>query len=93
MTATLAQSWRERLAELRAICRENGERLDAQMHEWMRQQHVDQWWAEFCRAADDGADIPEPVWRSAEKLGAERMPGYVLRLRVVNRMRRAEVRP
>ena len=90
MTATLAQSWRERLAELRAMCRANGERLDAQLRDWMRQQHVDQWWVDFCKAAGDGCALPESVWKSAERLGEHRMPGYVSRLRATNRLRRVK---
>lgn len=85
---TLAQSWAERLKDLRERCREGGFRLDAELREGYRRQHVGTWWSAFCEAAEAGADIPATVWSSAEKLGAKRMPGYVPRLRVRNRARR-----
>lgn len=85
---TLAQSWRDRLAELRAVCRANGEKLPLDLRASYGIQHVGTWWAEFCRAAENGDDTPAAVWSSAEKLGAKRMPGYVSRLRVRNRARR-----
>lgn len=85
---TLSKSWADRLAELRERCRESGERLDAELCEWYRRRHEGDWWAEFCRAAESGEYIPGPVWSSAEKLGARRVPGWVPRLRVRNRNRR-----
>ena len=83
-TVTLAQSWKERLHELRTMCRESGERLDAELREGYRREHEGQWWQSFCAAAATGCAISEPVWKSAERLGANRMPGYVQRLRVSN---------
>lgn len=85
---TLAKSWAERLAELRATCQGDGERLDAELREGYRRQHEGAWWAEFCAAAERGDDIPATVWSSAEKLGAKRMPGYVPRLRCRNQAAR-----
>jgi hypothetical protein len=89
---TLAQSWRERLAELRALCRANGERLPADLRVAFDMQHAGQWWAAFCEAALRGDEIPATVWSSAEKLGAKRMPGYVPWLRGRNRAARDHLR-
>ncbi len=78
---TLSQSWSARLAELRAICKANGERLPAILRQHYRRAHAQDWAAAFVRAAWDGANIPPAVWRSAEKV----VDAYALaRLRVRN---------
>lgn len=83
---TLPQAWAKRLAEVRAICRENGERLGTDLREVFYRQLAGEWWEEFCYAADRGQDLPEAVWRSAQRLGQQRgMVGWVSRLRVRNK--------
>lgn len=86
---TLAQSWADRLAELRGICRENGERLTASLIEGFEREHANAWWSVFCEAAERGDDLPPSVWRSAEREGERRrMAGWVQRLRVRNEVAR-----
>ena len=70
---TLAQSWKIRLAELRGICRRNGERLTAELREWFRQNHDGEWWTEFSDAAERGEG------------DRRRMAGWVTRLRIPER--------
>jgi hypothetical protein len=89
---TLAKSWAARLAELRALYRQAGDRMDAEAREGFKREHTGRWWSAFCDAAERGDDIPATVWSSAEKLGAKRMPGYVPRLRVRNRAARDHLR-
>ena len=89
---TRAQSWADRLAELRAMMRENGERLDAELRDGYRRDHDGQWWAAFCNAAEAGELLSPAVWRSAEELaGADSgRAGWVHRLKSRNRSRRGE---
>lgn len=70
---TLAQAIAERLRELRAICRENGERLDRQLADWARRDVETDWFRELEDAAWSGAEISPAVWRSALKHGSESM--------------------
>lgn len=95
---TRAQSWRERLAELRTITRANGERLDAELRDGYAREHDGRWWSEFCNAAEAGAELPAAVWRSAEQFVADDTgrAGWVQRLKVRNanaRSSRARVLP
>lgn len=87
---TRAQSWAVRLRELRAMLREGGDHLDAELKEWERRAHGDRWWAEFCRRAESGEALPETVWRSADAFTAtdSGRHGWVARLRTYNAMRR-----
>jgi hypothetical protein len=84
------QSWRVRLAELRALVRENGERLDAELRDGYRREHDGAWWAGFCHAAEAGDEIPLAVWRSAERFvaGDTGRSGWVQRLKVRHAARR-----
>ena len=92
---TRAQSWAERLRELRALVRENGERLDAELRDGYRREHDGAWWGEFCNAAEAGAEIPAAVWRSAEHFagGDTGRAGWVARLKVRNAVRRSRSSP
>lgn len=84
---TLAQSWAARLAELRAICKGNGEQVDAELRDMMYRDHARDWWAEFCRRADAGEELAPSVWRSAQDEGERRgdgPAGWVRRLKVRN---------
>lgn len=90
---TLAESWADRLAELRAVCRENGERLDRVLRSWYERAHRDAWWSEFYYAATDGRELPPKVWRSAERLAiAHRRGNIVARLRTINEIRSSAAR-
>lgn len=87
---TLAQEWAERLTELRAICRENGERLDVELRRGFRRDTANGWWSRFCDAAEAGADLSPAVWRSARAEGRSRkMEGWVTRLAVRNQAKRS----
>lgn len=83
---TRAQSWRERLAELRAIMHANGERLDAELRDGYAREHDGAWWTDFCNAAEAGAELLPEVWRSAAALVANDSGrrGWLSRLKVRN---------
>lgn len=86
---TLAQSWAARLAELRAICRENGERLCAELRLGYEREHANAWWSEFSEAALRGDELAPAVWRAAHREGERRrMAGWVIRLSVKNQSAR-----
>lgn len=87
---TRAQAWAARLRELRAMLREGGDRLDAELRAWERTAHDGRWWADFCRRAESGEPLPESVWRSAEAFSANDSgrSGWVARLRTYNALRR-----
>ena len=93
--ATRAQSWAERLRELRAMVRSNGEKLDAELRRWFRIEHDATWWGRFCAAADNGDELPATVWKSAEAFAGDDAGrlGWVHRLRVRNDVRRRSNRP
>lgn len=83
---TRAQSWAERLRELRARMRECGDRLDAELRDGYRRDHDGAWWAEFCAAAEAGEELPPAVWRSAAELvvGSSGRAGWLQRLKSRN---------
>lgn len=90
---TRAQSWAERLRKLRALLRETGERLDAELRDSYRHEHDGMWWSEFCDAAEAGDELSPAVWRSAEALidpGSGRA-GWLQRLKVRNAARRSSL--
>lgn len=84
---TRAQSWRERLSELRAMVRETGERLDAELLEGFQRQHDDKWWFDFNDAAERGDELSPVLWRSAMALAAGHLSrtSWLQRLVVRNR--------
>lgn len=88
---TRAQSWAERLRELRARLRECGDRLDAELRDGYRREHDGTWWAAFCEAAEAGAELSPAVWRSAEHFAGDDTgrAGWVARLKVRNEVRRS----
>lgn len=87
---TRAQSWRERLAELRAMVRETGERLDAELLEGFQRQHDDKWWFDFNDAAERGDELSPALWRSAMQLADGHLSrmSWLQRLIVRNRAAR-----
>lgn len=87
---TRAQSWADRLAELRAMARENGERLDAELRDIYRRNYDGAWWSEFCIRAEAGELLSEAVWRSAEELvtSDSGRSGWLSRLKVRNEVAR-----
>lgn len=78
---TFAQSWADRLKELR----EYG-RLDSTLVPGFKRDHMVAWWKEFDRRARDGEQMSRHVWHSASNtVGATWDRMWVGALRVRNR--------
>lgn len=88
---TLAQTWAERLKELKPLA---PELTAVELDRLFYRDTAQEWWSEFCRRAEAGEELSAAVWRAAEREAARRGSngggevGWVKRLRVRNLIRR-----